>query len=143
VTGSLVRNDKFFTAAVSKFLKKMIADSQLNGGRIVNDSVTKLIVGVILGLQIPVMAGLGLLFWHGRGAGLVIHSRRERYMTDVPRLLRFLAKLMFALAACWVPVTLGTLLDRTWLLFLGLGLFMAVAVGGAIYANTGKQFRKF
>ncbi len=108
-----------------------------------DDSMSKVIVAVVLGVQIPIMIGLGLLFWHGRGADLVIHSQRERYVTDVPRLLRFIAKLMFALAACWVPVMLGALMDRTWLLVLGLGFFMAVSIGGAIYANTGKRFRKF
>ena len=100
------------------------------------------LVTVLLGLQVPVMAGLGVLFLRGKGAGLVIHTQREWHTTDVPRLLRFLAKLMFALAACWALMTLGNLLGRLWLFWLGLALFVAVAVGGAVFANT-KRFKTY
>ena len=102
----------------------------------------KIITAVLLAINLPILVGFGLLFWHGRGAGLVIHTQREWHTTDVPRLLRFLAKLMFALAACWALMTLGNLLGRLWLFWLGLALFVAVAVGGAVFANT-KRFKKY
>ena len=101
----------------------------------------KIITLVLLGINVPILIGFGLLFLRGKGAGLVIHSQREWHTTNVPKLLRFLAILMFALAAAWVPVTLGPVLDCLWLFWLGLGLFTAVAVAGAVFANT-KRFKK-
>ena len=101
----------------------------------------KIITFVMLAINIPILVGFGLLFLRGKGAGLVIHSQREWHTTNVPKLLRFLAYLMFALAACWVPTMLGTILDCMWLFWVGVGLFTAVAVAGAIFANT-KRFKK-
>ena len=108
-----------------------------------SDATGTIIAAVLLGLQIPVCVGLGLMFLRGRGAGLVIHTERERIRTNVPLLLRFVAKLMFALAACWVPMVLGVVTGWMPLFFIGLGLFLAVCIGGVIYMNTGKRFRKW
>ena len=107
-----------------------------------NELTGKIIAAVLLGLQIPVCCGLGMLFLHGKGADLVIHSQRERIRTNVPELLRFMAKLMFAMAACWVPFVVGVLFWKP-LIFIGLGLFLAVTIAGVIYMNTGKRFRKW
>ena len=106
------------------------------------ESAGKIIAAILLGLQIPVCVGLGVLFLHGKGADLVIHTERERIRTNVPELLRFMAKLMFAMAACWIPFVLGVLLWKP-LTFIGLGLFLAVTIGGVIYMNTAKRFRKW
>ena len=101
----------------------------------------KLITAILLGINVPIMIGFGLLFLRGKGAGLVIHSQREWHTLNVPKLLRFMAYLMFALAAAWIPAMLGPLLDCMPLFWAGFGLFGAVAVAGAIFANT-KRFKK-
>ena len=101
----------------------------------------KIITLVLLGINVPILIGFGLLFLHGKGAGLVIHSQREWHTLNVSKLLRFMAYLMFALAAAWIPAMLGTLLDCMPLFWAGFGLFCAVAIAGAIFANT-KRFKK-
>ena len=89
---------------------------------------------------------LGLVFSRGKGAFLIAGyntaPKREKEKYDEQALCRFMGKIMFALAATWVPMTLSALLDRMWLLWLGLGLFFAVCIGGGVYMNTGHRFEK-
>lgn len=89
---------------------------------------------------------LGLVFSRGKGAFLIAGyntaSKAERAKYDEKALCCFMGKLMFALAGAWAPIALSALLDRMWLLWLGLGLFLAVCLGGVIYMNTGNRFRK-
>ena len=89
---------------------------------------------------------LGLVFSRGKGAFLIAGyntaPKREKEKYDEQALCRFMGKMMFALAATWVPMTLSALLDRMWLLWLGLGLFFAVCIGGVVYMNTGHRFEK-
>ncbi len=89
---------------------------------------------------------LGLVFSRGKGAFLIAGyntaPKREKEKYDEQALCRFMGKMMFALAATWVPMTLSALLDRMWLLWLGLGLFFAVCIGGGVYMNTGHRFEK-
>ena len=55
--------------------------------------------------------GLGVLFSKGKGAFLIAGyntmSKEKKARYDKNALCRFMGKLMFALAACWVPVALG------------------------------------
>ena len=89
---------------------------------------------------------LGAVFSRGKGAFLIAgyntSSKEEKAKYDEKALCRFMGKLMFAMAGCWVPVALSALLDRMWLYYAGIGLFLAVVFGGVIYANTGNRFRK-
>ena len=89
---------------------------------------------------------LGLLFSRGKVAFLIAGyntaPRAEKETYDERALCRFMGKLMFALAGTWVPIALSALLDRMQLLWLGLGLFFAVCIGGVIYMNTGHRFQK-
>lgn len=89
---------------------------------------------------------LGLVFSRGKGAFLIAGyntaSRAEKERYDEKALCRFMGKLMFALAGTWIPVALSALLDRMWLLWLGLGLFLTVCIGGVVYMNTGRRFVK-
>ena len=89
---------------------------------------------------------LGLVFSRGKGAFLIAGyntaSRAEKERYDEKALCRFMGKLMFALAGTWIPVALSALLDRMWLLWLGLGLFLTVCIGGVVYMNTGRRFLK-
>ncbi len=89
---------------------------------------------------------LGLVFFRGKGAFLIAGyntaSKEEKAKYDEKALCRFMGRLMFAMAGCWALVALGTLLDRLWIYYLGLGLFLTVIFGGVVYANTGRRFQK-
>ena len=100
---------------------------------------------VFLGV-IALFVLLGVVFSKGKGAFLIAgyntasKVKKEEY--DEKALCRCMGKLMFALAGCWVPVAVGAMLDWMWLLWLGLGLYVVVILGGVIYANTGGRFLK-
>ncbi len=89
---------------------------------------------------------LGMVFSRGKGAFLIAGyntaSKEEKAKYDEKTLCRCMGKLMFALAGTWIPIALSALLDRIWLLWLGLGLFLAVCFGGVIYMNTENRFRR-
>ena len=105
-------------------------------------------MGLLLA-ELAVMAlfvGLGILFSKGKGAFLIAgyntmpRAKKERY--DKNALCRFMGKLMFALAACWVPVALGAVLDMDWLYGAGIAAYLLVIAAGVIYANTGGRFQR-
>ena len=102
---------------------------------------------VIHGGCIALFFLLGVIFWKGKGAFLIAGyntaSPAEKRRTDEKVLCRFMAKLMWALAACWVPVLFSAVLGRMWLFWLGQGAFLLVTFGGVVYANTGNRFRKY
>ena len=105
-------------------------------------------MGLLL-VELAVIAsfvGLGVLFSKGKGAFLIAGhntaSRSEKENYDEKALCRFMGKLMFALAACWIPVALGAVLDVGWLYGVGIAAFLIVIVVGLIYANTGHRFQK-
>lgn len=87
---------------------------------------------------------LGSLFSRGKGAFLIAGyntaSPEEKARYDEKALCRFMGKLMFALAACQVVMGLGAARVGMWLYWLGIALFLASALGGVIYANTGGRF---
>ena len=87
---------------------------------------------------------LGILFSRGKGAFLIAGyntaSAAEKARYDEKALCRFMGKLMFALAACQAVMGLGAAWAGMWLYWLGIALFLAAAVGGVIYANTGRRF---
>lgn len=89
---------------------------------------------------------LGLLFSRGKGAFLIAGyntaSPAEKARYDEKALCRFMGKLMFALAGCQAIMGLGAAWAGMWLYWLGIALFLASAVGGVIYANTGVRFLK-
>ena len=95
---------------------------------------------------IALFAGLGLLFSKGKGAFLIAGyntmSKAKKARYDKNALCRFMGRLMFALAACWVPVALGTALELGWLYGAGIAAYLLVIAGGLIYANTGHRFQK-
>lgn len=94
---------------------------------------------------IALFVGLGILFSKGKGAFLIAgyntmpKAKKTRY--DKAALCRFMGRLMFAMAGCWCPVALGTLLDQDWLYGAGIAAYLIVIAGGVIYANTGKRFQ--
>ena len=95
---------------------------------------------------IGLLGGLGALFYSGRGAFLIAGyntmSKAKKARYDKAALCRFMGKLMFAMALCWVPVALGTLLDREWVYLTGIAAYLVATAGGVIWANTGRRFQK-
>ena len=89
---------------------------------------------------------LGFVFLQGKGAALIAGyntaSAQERAETDEKKLCRFMAKLMFALAACQLIAACGMLFHLRFLLWTGQALFLAAIVCGVICANTGNRFKK-
>lgn len=89
---------------------------------------------------------LGVLFWRGKGAGLIAGyntmSPWEKARIDERKLCRFMGKLMFALAACWAVAASGEIFRTAALLWAGMALFFATVIAGVIYANTGDRFKK-
>lgn len=89
---------------------------------------------------------LGILFSRGKGAGLIAGyntaspSQKAKY--DKKKLCKGMAKLMYALAVCWLVVASSEIFHAMALLWIGLVLFLAVAIAGVIYMNTENRFRK-
>ena len=95
---------------------------------------------------IALFVGLGILFSKEKGAFLIAGyntmSKEKRARYDKKALCRFMGKLMFALAACWSPVALGTMLELGWLYRAGIAAYLLAIGGGLIYANTGGRFQR-
>ena len=95
---------------------------------------------------VVLLAALGLAVSRGKGAFLIAGhntaSQEEKARYDKKALCRFMGKLMFALAACWIPMALGAVLDVGWLYGVGIAAVLIVIVVGLIYANTGHRFQK-
>lgn len=89
---------------------------------------------------------LGIVFFKGKGASLIAGyntvSKYEKAKYDQTALCKFMGKIMFVLAACFVVMAVSDWTDIMALLWIGLGLVLAVAVFAAIYANTGNRFKK-
>ena len=89
---------------------------------------------------------LGLLFASGRGAGLIAGyntmSAREKEKYDKKKLCKAMAKLMFALALCWLLAAFGALFHATILIWIGQALFLVAVIVGVVLLNTGNRTKK-
>lgn len=101
---------------------------------------------VIHCIMILIFILLGVLFLRGKGAFLIAGyntaSKAQKEHTDEGKLCRCMGKLMFALAGCWLVIASSELFQTMLLLWVGLGLFFAVIIGGVIYMNTGNRFQR-
>ncbi len=98
--------------------------------------------GIFVGLFIV----SGIIFFCGKGAFLIAGyntlSKEEKSHIDEKLLCRFMGKFMFLLAGCWLVVALGSMLNITFLLVIGIMLFVISSVCATVYANTGNRFKK-
>jgi hypothetical protein len=89
---------------------------------------------------------LGILFLNGKGsfliAGYNTASPAEKEKIDEKKLCNYTGKLMFALVGCFLVIAASDLFDQMWLLWVGLALFFAVAIGGVLFMNTGNRLKK-
>lgn len=97
-------------------------------------------------IMIVVLILLGILFHFGKGADLIAGyntlpaEKKAEY--DVKKLCKYMSKLMFALAVCWMVIASSELFKTIALLWIGLCLFMLVVLFSVIYMNTGNRFKK-
>ncbi len=67
----------------------------------------------------------------------------EKAKYDKRKLCKYMGKLMFALAACWLVIASSEVFITMALLWIGLGLFMIVVFAGVTYMNTRNSFQIF
>ena len=101
---------------------------------------------LIHGCMILLFVLLGIIFSRGKGAFLIAgyntSSKEEKSKYDEKALCKAVGKMMFAMAGCWCVVAVGSVME-SWIVYgIGIGLFLAVIIGGIIYLNTGNRFKK-
>lgn len=101
---------------------------------------------IIHGFFIVLFLILGIVFMTGKGAGLIAGyntaSKAEKEKIDKKKLCRYVGTLMFLFAGCFLILLISALSGQMWLLWLGLILFVGIAIGGVIYINTGNRLKK-
>lgn len=101
---------------------------------------------IILGIFAGLFILLGIMFLNGKGpfliAGHNAASKAEEEKIDQKKLCRFVGKLMFLFAGCFLILMSSDIFGEMWLLGLGLTLFFCISIGGIIHINTGKRFKK-
>ena len=84
---------------------------------------------------------LAVVFLQGKGSWLIAGyntaSPEEKARIDEKKLCRYMGRLMLALAGCWLLLAASEVFYITALLWVGIGLFLVVIVGGLIFLNTG------
>ncbi|MGM0898996.1 MAG: DUF3784 domain-containing protein [Bacillota bacterium] len=89
---------------------------------------------------------LGLYMLQGKGlfliAGYNTMPKEEKAKYDGPALARFVGKLLFALAFSMLFWFVGMLLEKSWMFYIGVALFLSFSGSALIYMNTGGRFRK-
>ena len=99
----------------------------------------KWIAIIVQVIVIAVFLILGIVFLKGKGtfliAGYNTMSPEERAQYDEKILCRGMGIMMFACAGCFAAIVLGNLLDRMVLVWIGIGLMVAVCMVGAILVN--------
>ena len=88
---------------------------------------------------------LGILFFKGKGTSLIAGfntvPKSEKQSINVKKLTRFVGKLMFISAGCWMIIILSDLIQSKTLNLFGAVLFVVSMLSGVIYANTGNRFK--
>lgn len=89
---------------------------------------------------------LGLYMLQGKGtfliAGYNTMPKEEKAKYDGPAMARFIGKLLFALAFSMLFWLAGMLLEKSWMFYIGVALFLGFTGAALIYMNTGGRFLK-
>ena len=82
---------------------------------------------------------LSVVFSRGKGTSLIAGyntaSPEEKAKYNEQKLCKAMSRLMLALALCWMVIALSELCQIILLHWIGLVLFVAVAVAGSIYID--------
>lgn len=96
-------------------------------------------------IVIGIFVLLGILFSLGKGAGLIAgfntSSAAEKAKFDKIKLCKFMGKLMYALAVCWMVIAASDVFQKMSLRWVGYSLFMIVLIAAVVYMNTGNRFK--
>jgi preprotein translocase subunit SecG len=89
---------------------------------------------------------LGIVFLNGKGsfliAGYNTASKAKKEKIDEKKLCNYTGKLMFVLAGCFLIIAASDIFCKMWLLWTGLVLFLAAAIGGIVFMNTGNRLKR-
>lgn len=89
---------------------------------------------------------LGFVLYNGKGLSLIAGyntaSKEKKQQIDEKQLSRFVGKIMFISAGCWLIIALSDIFPSMLLHFIGLGMFVLVVLIAVIYANTGERFKR-
>ncbi len=89
---------------------------------------------------------LGITFLMGKGSSLIAGfntmSEEEKAEIDERRLLKFMGKIMFALAGSVVFWLVGEWLEIELIFYVGLMIFVGIIFFMLIYTNKGKRFKR-
>lgn len=104
-------------------------------------------VGIyIIGTAVLVLALLGLYMMQGKGtfliAGYNTMPKKEKAKYDGPAMARFVGKLLMALACSMLFWFAGLILEKSWMLYIGVAMFLGFCGFALIYMNTGGRFLK-
>lgn len=103
-----------------------------------------MIIVVSIIMAVFVILGILLLLnkfpWLISGYNTMTEDEFEGY--DTKAISRFLGIVMFVLAACMVFWLLALIMDKPFLLFIGILAISAVAISTLVFMNTGNRFKK-
>ena len=89
---------------------------------------------------------LGITFSMGKGRSLIVGyntmSEEEKAEIDEQRLLKFMGKMMFALAGSRVFALVGEYLEIELIIYVGLMIFVGIIFFMLVYTNRGKRFKR-
>ena len=89
---------------------------------------------------------LGLIFSQGKGAFLIAGyntaSKEKKATYDEIALCKFMGKVMFSYAVCFLIMATSELFNSMVPIWIGWALFFCITICTLIYSNTGNRFRK-
>lgn len=101
---------------------------------------------LVIGAVAVMMVLLGLYMLRGKGsfliAGYNTMRKEEKEKYDGPAMARFIGKLLFALAFTMLFWFAGMLLEKSWMFYIGVALFLGFTGAALLYMNTGSRFLK-
>ena len=101
---------------------------------------------IIHGIIVVLFVTLGIVFLKGKGlfliAGYNTASKAEKERTNEKKLCKYMGRMMFLFAGCFIIIMFSSIFDNMWILALGILLFFVIAIGGVIYMNTGNRLKK-
>lgn len=101
---------------------------------------------VVLVIFFALFVAMGFVFLSGRGLPLIsgynTASDSEKEKIDGKKLCKFMAGLMFVLAACWLVVIVGVAIGIKQVMWFGIFLSIVATLVWVVLANTGNRFGK-
>ena len=105
----------------------------------------KLIVIIIFGATIIPLVTMAIFLLNGKGASLIAGyntmSKTEKAKYDEKAICRSTGRILLAVSVLMLLFPAGIYLEIAGLLYFGIASILLVAIGAAVYANTGNRFR--